>query len=1452
MVGRIGSWRAGGAGFLGVACVCLSLVATACNQQNQTSGVQQRFVAAAGQHAGEKEYLLHDEAGSESEPLFLVSQACATQPADLEDYPSQCGYGVDATLTLDVGGTSDTNTSNPIFLITGEGISGPLTEGAISYRTLLENYALQFQVNASAVPSGDMTADGVPHHHAIVDIEFKDVVDEAQCEGSDDYTARCRPYLETRLDWGNATESESWFAVGSFAGADESTSWSTARFFFEANPWQMLRVLPPTGAGYLYFRIKYPHQASAWAPLPINTITLRFLSDSCFNALREDDREKRTLIRSDYEETNSLNSSNYPNQDYVIYKRNYLEKIYPTTVPQATEVIAYSATPPPNAPPDLTAFEVRGQTEPVTFAFYAFQSLTGVEIQPGTLTRQDGREAVEGEITAISSSKILVRKVVAIDKRWAYSYDAYYGLQPWYLDDDATFNLAAQKSQQVWLLVDVPANAAPGTYTGNIAIQTTQGIPASRNLTLALVVYDVALEQPDTPAVLCHSPYIAGSSYYAKTPEVAVADMAALGVYSVDTWFCPTWTWDEENCVPGNCDVVVDNLSSSALAELQGLKDHGLLGEEFHCVVSDNGWKRALWGRLCFDEYSQPIPYCEGNCPEFDDKYIGILQAYADLYHNWDPYDPNGVSMAVAFVDEAGNDPVKRREANHLNRLAQAAGLKTLATFYYPASEEPLAGWTFRFRQLTGGITPTQPSWILSDPHLMAHWDFSQAGNSAQDLSGHGNTAFIMPPWAAADGMLVMQQCSNGYMYADHNPNGSLNLTNAGTMFFWFKPTDFTHLPANQGTIWKMGNTGYEANYHFRFCSDNVGNYNDRLLRFYAWYPGISAAWASGAVAFTNDDLNDWCSIIWVYDADNKGTMYVNGAPFSTPAVGPLTPTTGEFQVGQLTGYLDDLAILNRTVTEDEVAALITVATESEYTEKQIAISLTLPGGNLPLDNTLRFALGDRVRTPAITETTKMLIVNNEVVWQANALAHPYDSYSVDLTNYLDAKEDNNLQWVFTNGNARDEDISLYLLDAWWRGQGWTVDESPDPHWTVTSVEDAIGDLAPMSSYLDEPIFSLYYMNQEARDYSRQWASRSFYLPSGTTQAVPVNNRYVYGLYAGAVSMPESLVYAYADWGSEPWDDEEMWADLRSCGDRHAERGPGGYQLVMPSWEDKVYHTVAYESLREGLEDSQVVATLKAAIAANPGSPTTQPAQDYLEDVLARPNPQFGPRYLSCGSATPIETYADRSGEVLTDLSGSADDYAIFDEIRLRMIRHIRVIVDGVDDCNSNGIPDEYDIAEATSQDCNDNGIPDECDIAQCLGEMWCRDCNDNGVPDGCDIAQCTSQAWCGDCNENDIPDGCDIDLTDPDGDSLYYLDTVTPDGVPDVCTNAVSLSFDCNNNSIPDVLDIALEYSEDCNGNGIPDECDIDPNDPDGNLTVSMDSNSNGVPDECEWGTLP
>ncbi len=155
-------------------------------------------------------------------------------------------------------------------------------------------------------------------------------------------------------------------------------------------------------------------------------------------------------------------------------------------------------------------------------------------------------------------------------------------------------------------------------------------------------------------------------------------------------------------------------------------------------------------------------------------------------------------------------------------------------------------------------------------------------------------------------------------------------------------------------------------------------------------------------------------------------------------------------------------------------------------------------------------------------------------------------------------------------------------------------------------------------------------------------------------------------------------------------------------------------------------------------------------------------------------------------------------------------------------------------DCNSNGIPDDLDIANGTSLDCNANQVPDSCDIA----DGTSLDCNANGIPDSCDVASGTSP----DLDGNGFPDEC---APDCDGDNLPDFIEITfgkeqdcnSNAIPDSCEIASGTSLDCDANGVPDLCDIASGTATDDNANDVPDSCDL----------LTMDCNSNGVIDSLD-----
>jgi hypothetical protein len=119
-------------------------------------------------------------------------------------------------------------------------------------------------------------------------------------------------------------------------------------------------------------------------------------------------------------------------------------------------------------------------------------------------------------------------------------------------------------------------------------------------------------------------------------------------------------------------------------------------------------------------------------------------------------------------------------------------------------------------------------------------------------------------------------------------------------------------------------------------------------------------------------------------------------------------------------------------------------------------------------------------------------------------------------------------------------------------------------------------------------------------------------------------------------------------------------------------------------------------------------------------------------------------------------------------------------------------IVEFAGDCNQNGISDDLDILNHTSQDCNNNGVPDECEL----------DSDGDGIIDACDNCPSVYNPGQEDCDGDGLGDVCDADR---DGDGVPNDLDVCPD--TPFCENMpngsprLDLNGDCEVNG----LDIQL-----------------------------------------------
>jgi hypothetical protein len=154
-------------------------------------------------------------------------------------------------------------------------------------------------------------------------------------------------------------------------------------------------------------------------------------------------------------------------------------------------------------------------------------------------------------------------------------------------------------------------------------------------------------------------------------------------------------------------------------------------------------------------------------------------------------------------------------------------------------------------------------------------------------------------------------------------------------------------------------------------------------------------------------------------------------------------------------------------------------------------------------------------------------------------------------------------------------------------------------------------------------------------------------------------------------------------------------------------------------------------------------------------------------------------------------------------------------------------VPDECEDCNANGIVDEFDIRDGDSRDCDRSGVPDDCEILN--GDV--PDCNANAVPDACELVSsphtcCLTSAQsggggCDDANIQDcvcwlLPSCCT--LAGSEGTWGPECVALVVDGTCGWCER----SLDCNTNAVPDECDLASGSANDCNQNLIPDVCDV------------------------------
>jgi hypothetical protein len=204
-------------------------------------------------------------------------------------------------------------------------------------------------------------------------------------------------------------------------------------------------------------------------------------------------------------------------QGYIVFTRNYMHNVFPTSVPRQEEI---------NRP--LKTFASLGEYEPVSFAIRAFINLENVKITVSNLVHEEG--------SVIPAGNVDVRQLGIIRKRSRFYRAREYMNVPLILEKRTRYSIPKNVSTCFWATVKVPNKKLPyGNYNGSIKISPSNA--SAYKLPLTLKVLPFKLEEPKDLYVAAND--VATFNHLGTTDYLneKFNDMRAHGMTSITWWF---------------------------------------------------------------------------------------------------------------------------------------------------------------------------------------------------------------------------------------------------------------------------------------------------------------------------------------------------------------------------------------------------------------------------------------------------------------------------------------------------------------------------------------------------------------------------------------------------------------------------------------------------------------------------------------------------------------------------------------------------------------------------------------------------------------------------------------------------------------------------------------------------------------------------------------------------
>ncbi|MGC8977552.1 MAG: glycoside hydrolase domain-containing protein, partial [Candidatus Ratteibacteria bacterium] len=357
---------------------------------------------------------------------------------------------------------------------------------------------------------------------------------------------------------------------------------------------------------------------------------------------------ERQIIPEGWEEI-SLPKESLPEiekEGYIIFRNNYLNLIYPTTVPRKYQITK-----------DLYLFASIGEYEPITFCVYPIEELKDVKVDITDLTDEKG-EKIEKENVDIRVVRYLYR-----------GKEGKYKVVHHVLEKKEKIDIPKDFTTEFWLTIYVPENINPSDYKGKIIFQTSK---RKDEINVLLKVLPIKLKDPEIDRGMFFSlDTRMKATFYPENLKKYFLDMKSHGLNSVVTNISPKIEIEKGNIkldfsVPGR---YWDAMSLEKFVDIY--KESGLTGS----ILYHGSWEYGHWGILHPTSIKEMIKDEEEINEEKKEYYFKEITKKIDEYAR-----KKGLEFIFWDVDEPANSREEMKEAIRNYKLLHESGVKTICT----------------------------------------------------------------------------------------------------------------------------------------------------------------------------------------------------------------------------------------------------------------------------------------------------------------------------------------------------------------------------------------------------------------------------------------------------------------------------------------------------------------------------------------------------------------------------------------------------------------------------------------------------------------------------------------------------------------------------------------------------------------------------------------------------